>query len=297
MKILVIVVTYNAMPWIERCFESLRHSLVPVDVYCIDNLSSDGTQEFIIHNYPEVIFHQNTNNVGFGQANNVGFRYAISNGYEFIYLLNQDAWILRDTISNMVSVSSSHPEYGVISPLQMKPNLIEYEDIFGKGVLSKQNCICECDRPKGNEEPNVICVKLVMAAHWLITRDCLTAVGGFSPSFPHYGEDNNFLQRVYYHGFKVVVDKSSKAVHDTKPMSQWDKQKHLYLNFYINPIIELSNPLLRKPRKYGYWFIYALYGAIKNHSIVPIKYYINLLLKAGKFTSAKMESLKTGAFL
>ena len=41
-------------------------------------------------------------------------------------------------------------------------------------------------------------VKFVQAAHWLISRECLERVGGFSPSFPHYGEDNNFCNRAQY---------------------------------------------------------------------------------------------------
>ncbi len=75
-KILVIIVTYNAMQWAERCFASLRKSTVKPDMLVVDNGSNDGTQEYIQQHFPEVIFHQSRDNLGFGKANNLGLHYA-----------------------------------------------------------------------------------------------------------------------------------------------------------------------------------------------------------------------------
>ena len=57
-------------------------------------------------------------------------------------------------------------------------------------------------------------VPFVMAAHWLISRDCLRATGGFSPTFAHYGEDDNYIQRAIYHGYKIGYSPKALAVHD-----------------------------------------------------------------------------------
>ena len=71
-KIYLIIVTYNAMKWAERCFSSLRKSSVPVHTIVVDNGSNDGTQEFIKTQFPEVEFIQSAKNLGFGKANNLG---------------------------------------------------------------------------------------------------------------------------------------------------------------------------------------------------------------------------------
>jgi len=71
-NIYVIIVTYNAMRWAERCFTSLRQSSVPVTCIVIDNGSTDGTQEYIKAHFPEVDFIQSPDNAGFGKANNIG---------------------------------------------------------------------------------------------------------------------------------------------------------------------------------------------------------------------------------
>ena len=92
-KIHIIIVTYNAMKWAERCFSSLRKSSVPLSAYVVDNGSTDGTQDYINKNFPEVDFHQSPENLGFGRANNLAIEKAFRDGAEFFYLMNQDAWI------------------------------------------------------------------------------------------------------------------------------------------------------------------------------------------------------------
>ena len=109
-KILVIIVSYNAMPWVNRCLTSLRQSVVPCDVTIIDNGSTDGTQDYIHKNFPEVDLIKNKENLGFGRANNIGLQKALDNNYEFVYLLNQDAWIQEDTFEHLINVSESYPE-------------------------------------------------------------------------------------------------------------------------------------------------------------------------------------------
>ena len=53
MKTLVIIVTYNAMKWIDRCLGSVQSSLVGTDTFVVDNGSTDGTQEYINEHYPK----------------------------------------------------------------------------------------------------------------------------------------------------------------------------------------------------------------------------------------------------
>ena len=119
-KILVIIVTYNAMKWAEKCFTSLRNSSVTSDVIVVDNGSTDGSQEFIHEHFPEVELIENKENLGFGRANNIGLRKALEDKYEYAYLLNQDAWVLPNTFEELIAVSEKHPEYGVLSPMQLK---------------------------------------------------------------------------------------------------------------------------------------------------------------------------------
>ena len=136
MKLLVVIVTYNAMQWAERCFDSLRKSTIVPDVFVVDNGSTDGTQTYIHEHYPEVIFQQSKENLGFGKANNIGLQYALDNEYDYVYLLNQDAWVMPDTFEKLIIVHKEHPEYGILSPFQMEANMEHIDKNFKKNENS-----------------------------------------------------------------------------------------------------------------------------------------------------------------
>ena len=57
-------------------------------------------------------------------------------------------------------------------------------------------------------------VKYVNAAAWLMPRKTLETIGGFCPLIHMYGEDDDYLHRVIYHGYKVGIVPTSRIVHD-----------------------------------------------------------------------------------
>jgi GT2 family glycosyltransferase len=104
-KIFVIIVTYKGHLWYERCFKSLRDSELPVQIIVIDNASNDGTVEYIRAHFPDIHLIESKENLGFGRANNLGMRYALDNGADYVFLLNQDAWIEPNTIGELVRIA------------------------------------------------------------------------------------------------------------------------------------------------------------------------------------------------
>ena len=190
-KVLVIVVTFNGMKWLDRCLGSVRSSETPADLYVVDNASADGSADFVEREYPEAVLVRNSENLGFTQANNVGFRYALESGYDFAYLLNQDAWIFPETLGTLVRAFKECGEapqgkpVGILSPMQMEANLTRMDAQFRK----------HCGAALGKDPAETVRVPFVMAAHWMLSRDCMEKVGGFSPTFPHYGEDLDYIHR------------------------------------------------------------------------------------------------------
>ena len=71
-------------------------------------------------------------------------------------------------------------------------------------------------------------VPFVMAAHWMISRGCLMQTGGFSPAFAHYGEDENYIHRARWHGYKCGVVRAAGAVHD-RSLRQESPDKRMFL--------------------------------------------------------------------
>ena len=84
----------------------------------------------------------------------------------------------------------------------------------------------------GNTNIPVYDLPFVNAAGWLISKECLMTVGGFDPMFFHYGEDDNYCQRVLFHEFKIGVLPNALMVHDRE-----DREKpkiEPYTDAYFN---------------------------------------------------------------
>ena len=212
MNIYVIIVVYKGCQWYERCFCSLRNATIPLNTIVIDNNSNDGTVEYIKENFPEIYLIELNNNIGFGRANNLGIRYALDHDCDYVFLLNQDTWIKPDSIEKLVSIAKQYPEYGILSPMHIRSDeqslYIQIED--GSKDHGNQ-LLADCYFSKLKD---VYSFKYINAAAWLITRKTLMTVGGFDPIFYHYEEDDDYLNRVLYHGLKVGIVPAARMVHD-----------------------------------------------------------------------------------
>ena len=217
-KIYFIIVTYNAMKWAEKCFSSLRKSSVPVEVIVVDNGSTDGTQDFLKNNFPDVEIHQSGENLGFGKANNIGIEMAYKKGADFFYLMNQDAWIFEKSVEELLKVYQNLPkkeEIGILSPMHLD-GTEQHLDLFLDKYISHnfQNRMISdlyLRTPKSFYE-----ISFINAAHWFLPRNTIEKVGGFNPYFFHYGEDNEYINRLHFHGKKIFLCPESKVVHDGK---------------------------------------------------------------------------------
>ncbi len=216
-KIFVIIVTYKGHLWYDRCFISLRESEIPLQTVVIDNASNDGTVEYIRENYPEIHLIASETNLGFGQGNNKGMRYALDNGADYVFLLNQDAWIEPNTLKELVEIHKRNPQYGILSPMHLNADKTSIE----KGLMNYVADLKITDPAWINDlyfgtTKDIYNTNYVNAAAWLLPRKTLETVGGFDPIFYHYGEDDNYMQRVIYHGFKIGLCPQVKVVHDTE---------------------------------------------------------------------------------
>src|SRR5438067_8420955 len=116
-NVYVVIVTYNGSKWVTPCFSSLRKSTVPLKTIVIDNGSTDDTLARIQSGFPEVEIIGTGKNLGFGKANNIGMELAWQRGADYVFLLNQDAWIDPDAVEKLVEAHRKYPDYGVISPM------------------------------------------------------------------------------------------------------------------------------------------------------------------------------------
>ncbi|NJL19691.1 MAG: glycosyltransferase family 2 protein [Leptolyngbyaceae cyanobacterium SM1_3_5] len=213
--IATVIVTYNAREYIGKCIDSLYKSSVSTAIIVVDNNSSDGTDQIVQNNFPEVKLIQSSVNLGFGKANNIGINWALANQAEFVFLLNQDAWLEEDALSEMLAVAAANPDYGILSPLHLQYDSQSWHQGFHRYVKLFAPALLEAE----TELSTIYEVNFVPAALWMMNSTALKKAGGFDPIYFMYGEDDDLAARIRAAGFKVGVASSAKGHHMEKSIS------------------------------------------------------------------------------
>lgn len=253
-----IIVTYNAMQWVERCLSSLKKSHYPIRVVIIDNNSTDLTVKYIRDNYPDSILIENKSNLGFGRANNMGLSLALDAGADYFFLLNQDTYIESDAVENLMTAMEKDFSYGVISPLHFDETGMQLDAGFGRCLLNdySEKAIGEILHQNNAE---VFQSQFINAAAWFVRKSCLEKVGGFGNLFFHYGEDRDYVQRMKYYGVKLGFVTNAKIVHDRKGRGlqletfNFSKLVWYYTVGNLCRLSDINTSLIRASLKTIYW--------------------------------------------
>ena len=258
-RVLVIIVTYNGMRWLERCLSSVISapssvistpssvisSEVEKSVFVVDNDSTDGSADWIQGHFPGVKLVRSAENLGFTKANNLGFEWALSHNYDYVYLLNQDAWLAPGALETLVAEAEAHPEYAVLSPLQMTDGYKEPDRLFKKD-------------------------KTPPAAHWLVPVKALREIGPFSDLFPYYGQDDDWCNRARYHGWKIGIIPQAKAVHDRAQRKE-TKERIIDRNYRVGSMVRLCD--INRPlwERFIFVVLFTFVKSVKYFSLKPFK--------------------------
>lgn len=276
MKVFVVIVTYNGLKWYDRCFGSLKSSEIPLKVIAVDNASTDGSCDYIRQHFPEVEVFLQDKNLGFGRANNLGMRYALDHGADFVFLLNQDAWIEPDTIKNLIEIHQKHPEYGILSPIHMTADKQHIEPLLLQRIADYKTT----DPQLVNDFyfrtlKEVYDTKYVNAAAWLLPRGTIETIGGFDPIFFHYGEDDNYINRMLFQSMKVGICPQTQIVHDNnRPRPLYDSREHEVLMMIDYTDVNKQHNIKQDMRQH---WLKAITSIVKGRKEVSKRHYDDYL--------------------
>lgn len=211
----IIIPAFNRAELIKDTLRSVEaQTLTNWECLVVDDGSTDGTPQIIKEQFTEVEIIQLETNMGFGAANNIGIKKAYHYGADYVFLLNQDAWLEISTIEKIISAHKKQPEYDIVSPVHLNAKGTALDYGFSC-YISPENCKgLYSDVFVRNNIDRIYDTTFVNAAGWLLTLNCITKIGGFNPSFYQYAEDSNYLQRVQYFGLKFGVYPNCCIFHD-----------------------------------------------------------------------------------
>ncbi|MDQ0482433.1 glycosyltransferase family 2 protein [Guptibacillus hwajinpoensis] len=117
----IIIVNWNTADLTINCLYSVFENVdeTKVDVWLVDNNSSDDSVERIKKEFSQVLLIENEVNVGFAKANNQVLRKVKT---PFIMLLNSDTIVDGKAIDTLVNYLKENKEVGAVGPHLPMPN-------------------------------------------------------------------------------------------------------------------------------------------------------------------------------
>lgn len=222
-----VIVTYNGSSYIDNCLAALMQNIDRSAIIIIDNCSNDGTVKLIEEKYEGVTLVKLDRNYGFGAANNIGLRIALDRNADYVFLLNQDTYVGDNTVNGLVKIAQCHSGYGIFGPVQINGKGSALDSHFAGYVAA--TLISDLYMGKVKE---IYPCRFINAAAWMVSRKCIECVGGFDPLFFHYGEDDDYINRVRYNKMEIGICPGIRVNHDRgekHALAAYPESRKLYL--------------------------------------------------------------------
>ena len=217
-EVSVVVVTYDARPWIEQCLESVHG--VPTVV--VDNGSTDGTVGFVLERFPDVEVIE-SENLGLAAGWNTGIRATTG---RYVLLLNADAWLVDDALRRLVEFADSRPNAAFIGPRLSNPDGTLQRSVRGFPTLwrlateylflrklAPRSSLLNAFYAGGFDHDEVREVESVMGACMLIRREAVAEVGFADERFFLFSEETDWHYRLRQAGWEVFFFPGAECVH------------------------------------------------------------------------------------
>jgi GT2 family glycosyltransferase len=227
-KLSVIVVSYNVCYFLEQALLSVRQAAAhlgqPVEVFVVDNNSTDGSVAMVRARFPEVILIENADNPGFSKANNQALRRATG---QYQLLLNPDTLVEEEAFRRCCAFLDEHPTCGGLgvqmldgqgrflpeSKRGLPTPRVAFYKIFGLAWLFPRS------RTFGRyhlgfldpSQPHQVAV--LSGAYMLLRRAALDQVGLLDEDYFMYGEDIDLSYRLTRGGWQNWYFPGARIIH------------------------------------------------------------------------------------
>jgi GT2 family glycosyltransferase len=180
----IITVNYNGAKDTGELIESLRDNLsIPYELIVVDNGSKKNEAVLLQERYPFIKAIRSDNNLGFAGGNNIGIKEAIGN---YLFFLNNDTFVLDDSISRLLDAIKQDPLLGGISPKILFADKEEGIQFAGYTPLSRitlRNRLIGYGEQDLRQHDVVRSTPYMHGAAMLVRREAIEKAGTMPPSF------------------------------------------------------------------------------------------------------------------
>ena len=232
MDLSIIIVTWKSLAYLRLCLASIVRETrgITYELIVIDNASDDGAEESIRLEFPQVIFIQNSTNLGFARANNVG--YCRSSG-DVLAFLNPDTELLDNVFLEMVAHLRHSPGIGAAgarllntdgslqtSCVQTFPTISN--QLLDSAVLQRRFPRLRMWGMKAlySESKQPSTVDAISGACFVVTRTAFEQAGLFTETYFMYAEDLELSYKLKQAGYQIHFVPACRLVHHGSKSSE-----------------------------------------------------------------------------
>ncbi len=212
----VVVVTYNAAEYLERCLESVRgHETIVVDH------GSHDASVAIARRLGAVVVEQE--NRGLAAGWNTGLER--SSG-EYVFILNADAWAIGDCVERLARVLDQRADVAVVGPRLLNPDgtlqrsvrgfptvwRLATEYLFLRKLAPRSRAL-NAFYAGGFAHDRPCEAEFLMGAAMLVRRSAADEIGPLDEGFFLFSEETDWHYRFREAGWRVVFEPDAEVVH------------------------------------------------------------------------------------
>lgn len=213
----VVSVTYNRcepLLVLLRQLGALDYDLAQLDIYLVDNASTDGTAARVRAEFPHVHLIESAENTGVAAGFNRSVEAALAGArpYRYLWLLDSDAEVEPATLMRMVSAMEDDARIGIVGSAVYDPQARTRLVTAGLRVDWRRADLPYV-LPNADGGPRLLDVDLVPACSMLTRASLYAEVGMWDLRFPLYWGDTDWCARVLRAGQRVCCAVDSRAWH------------------------------------------------------------------------------------
>lgn len=222
-SVAVAVVSWNTRDLLRACLRSLIPEVETgrVEVWVVDNASSDGSPEMVRAEFPSVRLVESGGNLGFGPAVNEVARRV---GSEWLAAANADIEVGTGAIEALLAAGTADPRAGCVAPRLVRPDGSTQHSVHvfpPSHFLTRSFPIGRVNRRIGDryclegsfDESRPREVDWADGAFLLLRRRAFDAAGGFDPRQWMYAEDLDLAWRLARSGWRTRYEPRAVVTH------------------------------------------------------------------------------------
>jgi GT2 family glycosyltransferase len=292
----LILLNWNTPVHTANCVSSLLENCETsdFDIIIADNGSTDKSLVQLKTQFPDLIFLDNKENLGFAEGNNRALEYSISNGYTYSMVMNNDTEAGPDLVKNLLLHLQQYPKAAAVQPaiywLHQKEKLWNGEGRYYR-LLGKPYSYNKLT----NDPEHFKNAKWLTGCCMLIRNSMLQQTGLFNKQFFLYFEDVELSFRIRAAGHELHYLPGTKMYHEAGASAQTKMPEK---EGTLSPVIHyyIARNHIWFLRKHGNPLFYPIMLLFNGPYYITLLFYF---LLRGRYKKAKFlfNGLKDGFFV